>query len=80
VLQQNADDLYSESFFEFLVTDAAAQDGVHLDDSLSHTDEALHIPVFCHPMSAESREQGLFTEKPAFGNLGYSFQHALIGI
>jgi hypothetical protein len=73
VLQQDADDLNTEPFFELLVADAFTQVGVDLNDTLSHTDVALHLSVFCHPMGAESREQGFFAEEPAFGNLGYSF-------
>jgi hypothetical protein len=72
MFQQNADNLYLESLFEFLVADVFTQVGVDLDDALSHTDVACHLSVFCYPMGAESREEGFIAEKPAFGNLGYS--------
>ena len=72
VLEQNADDLYAESLFELFVADVVDQDWVDLNETLSHTDGAIHVSVFRHPVGAESREQGLFAEKPAFGNLGYS--------
>ena len=69
VFQQNADDLYAESLFQFLVADVVTQVRVDLDDAFSHTGVALHVSVFCHPMGTESREQRLFAEEPAFGYL-----------
>jgi hypothetical protein len=80
VLQQNADDLYTEPLFEFLVADVFTKVGVDLNDSFSHTDVALHVSVFCHPMGAENGEQRLFAKKPALGYLGYSFFHVLAGL
>ena len=69
VLQKNADNLYTESLLQFLVADAFTQFGVNFNDPLSDTDVALHSTVLCNPMGAENREQRLFAEKPAFGNL-----------
>ena len=48
VFQQNADNLYLESLFEFLVADVFTQVGVDLDDALSHTD-VRGTPLCCSP-------------------------------
>jgi hypothetical protein len=79
VLQQDADDLYTESLFELLVADFGTQAGVELNEAFPHSDVARHLTVFRYPMGAESREEGLFAEKPAFGDFGYSFPHTLTG-
>ena len=68
MLQQDADDLYTESLLQFLVTNAFTQIWVNFNDALSYTDVTRHATVLCHAMGAVDSEQGLLAEEPAFSN------------
>ncbi len=69
MLQQDADDLHTKPFLQFLVADVRTQVRIDLNDALAYTDVAPHPAVFRYPMGAENREQSFLTEEPAFGYL-----------